>query len=345
MKTISAERVDLSRSLDLEVQRSGIRFHNIAPDRVRIEIEVENRGSLPSEPISLRIEAAPFGAFLPWRPLAALPVPTIPAGGMALVETVARQPRPKPVGDFSGLVPPAILVAAGADEARGHDGGRRTRPYAGKSATALQTLAEMAAWLRVHKVSRRWSRKASLDFADRVLHAVQGRLVTGPVRSHRELPPDLFDLLDRQQPHWAGNLKVWVARRPVERHVAPGWKVCPGRTNLVSFFLGDRRDEYSFRMEAPLLWQFSLYDGFAGKSIEWSEDPGEFPADSGRSAHPGSRWHAVKRMQPMLLAFRPPQTCARGRAQLHVIQRSSGEEAVVELELDPAARGAGCYIL
>src|SRR5262245_41808220 len=95
MKTISAERVDLSRSLDLEVQRSGIRFHNIAPDQVRIEIEVENHGSSPSEPTSLRIEAALFGAFLPWRPLAALPVPTIPAGGMALVETVARQPRPK----------------------------------------------------------------------------------------------------------------------------------------------------------------------------------------------------------------------------------------------------------
>lgn len=105
----------------LVVQRSGIRFHNVALDRVAIEIEVENRGPDRSRPTTLRLESAPFGVFLPWRFLRILPVPSIEPGASAVVTTVARQPRPGadpvlaglarqlPRGLGSGLAPSATL--------------------------------------------------------------------------------------------------------------------------------------------------------------------------------------------------------------------------------------------
>src|SRR5206468_4495614 len=63
------------------------------------------------------------------------------------------------------------------------------------------------------------------------------------------LAPDLWDLLGRGQPHWAGNINVFVGARPVERHLARALRVYPGRTNLVMFMVGSPAMPDAFAFE------------------------------------------------------------------------------------------------
>src|SRR5207249_2457738 len=77
------------------------------------------------------------------------------------------------------------------------------------------------------------------------------------------LAPDLWDLLGGGQPHWAGNINVFVGSRPVERHFAKALRVYPDRTNLAMFVVGDQRkpDSYSFELEGLTSdWEAGLYD-------------------------------------------------------------------------------------
>lgn len=295
MSTITANRIHQPHLAELHVQRCGISFHNIAPDRVRIELEVENRGQERSQPTDLHLEAAPFGAFVRWQPLTTVRVPAIPPGGKTWVQTIARQPRPEPVGSFSDIVPTGLLTAAGSGENRRPNSPARDQGFG--AARLLLTL-------------------------------LGGRARVG------ELPPDLLDLLDDPRPHWAGNLNVWIERRPVERHMAPRLRVHPDRTNVAMFCLGDGPDKYSFRIECPdPEWRCALHDLGAGKSVRWTEDS--------RKPH----WHAVPTMRPILFIVRPRDVIERGAAVVHVTQRSSGKTAMVEFDLDPAAEGPGCYTI
>ena len=108
----------VSTTSQLLVQRTGIHFHNLDREHVAIEIAVENREPATSEPASLRLEAAPFGAFVRWRPLATLAVPAIPPGRTKILRIVVQQPRPEPLGRFSDLVPPALRTASGSERHR-----------------------------------------------------------------------------------------------------------------------------------------------------------------------------------------------------------------------------------
>ncbi len=234
MNTITSGRIGSSSGAGLAVRRSGIRFQNVAPGQVRIEIEVENRSAAHSEPALLRLQAAPFGAFVRWAPLATLVVPGIPAQGRALVRTVARQPRPRPIGSFRDLVPPGLLAAAGAGEERRPVGLQRTLP-----GLLLRSSGD-------------------------------------PASSPGGLPPDILELLDCPRVHWAGNLKVWFAGKPVERHFAPGMRVYPGWTTVAPFCLGGAPDRYAFRIEDPG-WRHALYDPAEGRTIDWTEDPAQEP--------------------------------------------------------------------
>jgi hypothetical protein len=45
----------------------------------------------------------------------------------------------------------------------------------------------------------------------------------------------------------------------------------------------------------------------------------------------------------MLLALRVPHKCEAATVAVHVIQKSTRREAVVEFSLDPGAAGRGCY--
>ena len=293
MTLLSTNQPALSTRALLRVHRSGIQFHNVSRDRVRITIEVENRGSARSQPARMHLESAPFGVFVPWQPLVTLTVPAIDPGASVRVETEALQPRPKPLADFRSALPPnlATSTAAGDERAR-----RRANPMA---------------------------RAAVVDL---LLRALAG---------HRELPADLHDFLEDEQPHWAGNLNVWLGREPVERHLAPRLRIHPGCANLAEFCLGRRPDAYAFRLEGlGSGWPHILCDLRSAKTVAWSEEAWREPA-----------WNESTGMQIMLLVLRPPPHCERGLAEVHVLQRSSGKTAIVEFDLDPSASGPGCFRL
>ena len=74
-------------STGLAVEREDICFYNVAADRLRIEVKVQNRSNTPSTPEPMLLQFAAFGAFVPWTPLQLLRVPRIRPGGSTLVST------------------------------------------------------------------------------------------------------------------------------------------------------------------------------------------------------------------------------------------------------------------
>ncbi len=100
------------------LERRDISFHNSAPDRVSISVTLRNPSVRCTEPTSLTLQAAPFGAFVPWRDLTTLDVRSLQPGETITLETEAFTPKTQVLGDFS-QVPPAKLVTAlaGDDDA------------------------------------------------------------------------------------------------------------------------------------------------------------------------------------------------------------------------------------
>ncbi|HVS36532.1 MAG TPA: hypothetical protein VMS17_13290 [Gemmataceae bacterium] len=152
------------------------------------------------------------------------------------------------------------------------------------------------------------------------------------------LPPDLMDLVGRPNPHWAGNLNVFVAGRAVERHLAQTLRVYPGRVNLALFVVGSRRDAYRFHVvgEGPD-WKARLHDITEGKTLQVDV--------SSQPAVAEDEWIETPGQRMMMLALEPPADCGAGAVAVHVTQRSTGKEAVVEFSLDPTAAGPGCFVV
>ena len=87
--TAPAEENADCTGMDLWVKREAINFHNLAPNRLRIEVTVHNRGYTASRPETMQLQFAAFGAFVPWTPLQKLQVPQIKAGQSTLVSADA----------------------------------------------------------------------------------------------------------------------------------------------------------------------------------------------------------------------------------------------------------------
>src|SRR5262245_31775516 len=96
----------------LTVQRTDILFHDVAPGRVAIEVKVTNLGYQPTTPTFAVLRAAPLGAFVPWQPLATLPVPSLGPGETYVLRTEAGRPAPEPLGSLTELTPRQMLAAA-----------------------------------------------------------------------------------------------------------------------------------------------------------------------------------------------------------------------------------------
>ena len=155
------------------------------------------------------------------------------------------------------------------------------------------------------------------------------------------LSPDVFQLLGRSNPHWAGNLNVFVAGQAVERHLAPALRIYPGRTNMALFVVGSGRDGYAFELHAGGPgWQCSLYNLQANlraaSLLESANDA--YLVEEGK-------WIEIANQTFMLLAIRPPARSSAGNVEVRVTQRSSGRTAVVEFDLDPSAAGPGCFVV
>ena len=290
---------------ELRVERTDISFQDLDAERVRIRVKVHNDGASRSKPAFMTLESAPLGAFVPWQPLAALSVPALEAGEARELTVDVKRPRPTPLGGFDRVPPRRILAAVNAPD-------HPSRPNSG-----LKTLLGMM--IR----PRQTGSNTTVALA-----ATVGNLA-----------PDLMDLLGQGQPHWAGNINVFVNRQPVERHMAKALRVYAGRTNLAMFVVGGsaRPDAYAFDIVGLNPdWRAVLFNltnsetlvvGSADRPIretEWIETPGNMV---------------------VVLATRPPDNCKAGNVEIHVTRRSCGETAIVEFDLDPSAQGTGCYTI
>lgn len=288
------------REAELRVERTDIAFCDSAGDRVRFQITVHNVGAAPSTPSTMTIESAPFGAFVKWRPLSQLPVPSIePGKSLALSVEVAR-PRPAPLGNFNRVPPQRLLTALSAP-------GQSSGP-GGAQAFFEKVQQLMGASPR--------NRLPTIDTS---------------------LAPDIWDLLGRRQPHWVGNLNVFIGRRPVERHLAQALRVYPGYTNLAMFAVGNPGEREAFAFELAGLdaaWNAALYDATHGRSLEAGAPTAYIEA---------SNWVESNGDLLVMLAIQPPDGCIVGKLNVQVTRRSDQQTALVEFDLNPAAAGPGCY--
>jgi hypothetical protein len=93
------------------VRRTDIDFFSVTPDRVAIEIRVTNASEDPSPAGAVVVRAAPFGAFVPWQPLATVPLPVLRPGQVHYVRTGAVPLHPQPLGSPDRLPPRKLLTA------------------------------------------------------------------------------------------------------------------------------------------------------------------------------------------------------------------------------------------
>jgi len=300
-------QVDLRSAADLRVDPKDISFHDLPADKVLIQVTVHNAGLQTSQPTPMRLESAPLGAFVPWRPLARLLVPAIEPGESRVLSTEATRPRPAPLGDFDRVPPKQMLTAVNSAE-QPEPQPRPGDPF-------------------------------------RVLHKLLWRQRTGATPVAKDsarkpsLAPDLWDLLGRGQPHWAGNINVFIGAQPVERHIAKALRIYPGRTNLAMFIVGDVRtpDAYSFELVGlPPDWNATLFD-VTNRTQLLSRSEGV--------AIEETRWIESSGGLMVMLATQPPADCQAGNLQVQVTRRSSEKTAVVEFDLDPSAQGTGCYVV
>jgi hypothetical protein len=289
---------------ELCVDRTDISFHDLPGDRVRIQVTVYNAGRRRSPPTWMRLECAPLGAFVPWEPLTRLPVPALEPGESRELSTGVARSRAIPLGAFDRVPPRSLLTAVSPPD--------QPPPQVD---TGLLTLMKL---LR----------------GDRKLPS-SGRMPAG----RTSLAPDLWDLAGRGQPHWAGNINVFVGTRAVERHLARALRVYPGRTNLAMFLVGGpaKPDAYAFELVglAPG-WEARLYDMSNQGSLV--VNPEDTPLEE-------TQWVESDGRLVVMLATQPPAACHTGNLEVHVTRRSSGKTAIVEFDLDADAQGAGCYFV
>jgi hypothetical protein len=290
----------------LHVNRADITFHSPGPGRVAVAVTVTNLGDERSLPTAALVQAAPLGAFVPWRPLAIVPVPALRPGQRTTLHTESPRPEVRPLGPPDRVPPRRLLTALGADDGPAQRGGP----------SWTETLRNLLA-----------------------RPGGAGRSPGSPAWPAGTLPADPMELLGRGALHWAGNLNIFLGGRAVERHMAQALRVYPGMVNMAIFFVGAAgTDEYSFRLEGSGVgWGAALYDLTDRNSLA-IDLGGERPVEQ-------DRWVPVRRTRVLALALRPPEDCPAGSVKVHVRQRSTGSCAVVEFSLDPRAAGPGCYTL
>ncbi len=149
------------------------------------------------------------------------------------------------------------------------------------------------------------------------------------------LPEDPMVLLGRANPHWAGNINVFIGRSAVERHRAQALRIYPGRTNLATFLVGSGMDAYAFQLTGVEPdWNVKLYSMTTTKSV--------FNPESGPLIPP-LKWIDGRKVRLVRLSISPPQECNKGKVEVHVTQKSTSKCAVIEFGLDPHAAGPGCF--
>jgi hypothetical protein len=104
--------------LSLHLERTDIRFADLGPGRVGLEVTVCNHADERSTPTPALLMAAPLGAFVLWRPLTALAVPALGPGESFVLRTEVRRPAVAPLGPPDRVPPRRLLTALGAEDDR-----------------------------------------------------------------------------------------------------------------------------------------------------------------------------------------------------------------------------------
>jgi hypothetical protein len=292
-----------SHEAELVVDRTDISFEDLDGETVRIRVKIRNESGCPSKPTFMRLESAPFGAFVPWQPLAVLPVPSIEPGASRELSIDVKRPHPAPLGNFDRIPPTVLLAAVSSPDAPSpRKSGFRVMP----NLLRRQDAGHFPGW--VSAITKKC------------------------------LPPDLWELVGRGQPHWAGNINVFIGAREVERHRTTALRVHAGRPNLAMFFVGDRgrRDAYAFDFVGlEPGWDASLHNATGARTL--SLGASEKPIQE-------TRWvEAPEGHMVIVMIIHPPAGCQEGNVEVHVTRRSSEKTAVVEFNLDPNSKGPGCY--
>ena len=95
------------------ITAADIDFFNIAQNLVAIEIKVTNASDSASAPDTLELRAAPFGAFVPWRSLARIPLPVLAPRQVQFLRWRAVVPQAQPLGSPDRIGPRDLLIALG----------------------------------------------------------------------------------------------------------------------------------------------------------------------------------------------------------------------------------------
>ena len=118
--------------------------------------------------------------------------------------------------------------------------------------------------------------------------------------------------------------------------MAQALRVYPGRTNLAMFVVGSQPDEYKFELSGSgAVWEAALFDISCTSSLLKFNSEGDLITPA--------KWIPMEGRQLLMLAVCPPQESEQGNVDVHIRQRSSDKEAIVEFSLDARAAGAGCY--
>jgi hypothetical protein len=126
---------------EYSLSRTDIDFFSIG-DRVTIDVKVTNSGAEPAPAGTALVQAAPFGAFVPWRPLAVLPVPPLAPGEEYRLRTHAVAEKPTPLGDPGRVPPRQLLTALGMFDDRSGDRGTRARAPLSMPPDPMQLLLQ-----------------------------------------------------------------------------------------------------------------------------------------------------------------------------------------------------------
>jgi hypothetical protein len=253
----------------------------------------------------MRLQAAPFGAFLPWRDLTTLWVPPLASGASVMVDTEVQSPRPRPLGRFDRVPPERLLTALDMSD-------EDDRHQPSENQHELRQRSRLRRWLS------RWQASTSSSLP--------------------ALPPDPADLLGRPNQHWAGNINVLIGRTAVERHQAQALRIYPGCTNVAMMFVGEaRRDRYLFDLKGSGV-------GWNARLTQLNGMINRRSCDKDKELKLKS-WHRFSGPFPVCVSIEPPKSCDAGELEVHVTRKSTGETAIVEFSLDPKARGPGCYTM
>ncbi len=275
--------------VDLRVEREDIRFFNSRPDTLKIEITVHNRGYVGSRPDTMLLEAAPLGAFVPWRPLQRLQVPAIPAGESLVVSTEARLEDTASTSEEDSTQRrlrrfQAVLEQAGEGESREAGGDEQDAPawvrdivrrggFEGLSAWDIAALASRREFRGVEglqqlfltalegetssaAILRKLDRIRRSEEPDRNFSAFSPVIQSAMMRNRELLSGSDLSAMDpsraagRLNRHWAGNINVHLSGRAVERHQGRDLRCYPGYSNWALFNLGSRKgEEYRITFE------------------------------------------------------------------------------------------------